>query len=177
MFKGDIWAANMCDFALGTDTGGSTRIPASYCGIYGIRTTHGVISLEGVWPFMPSFDTVGWFSNDPVIFAAVGETLLPTLARRILGAVDIADRQTNHRRHRCSATVRRHSQCRTSGWCMSGTSQVDLAGSSPSTASRSASDAVSLLDVVVETGVPSRTTPSSRRAAGAIMSTHLARDG
>ena len=89
-------AAGMCDFALGTDTGGSIRVPASYCGIYGIRTTHGVISVEGVWPFMPSFDTVGWFSNDPLIFAAVGDTLLPTSSpdsftfRRIIFPTDLA---------------------------------------------------------------------------------------
>jgi amidase len=70
-------AADMCDFALGTDTGGSIRIPASYCGIYGIRTSHGALSLQGVWPFMPSFDTVGWFANDPRILGAVGKTLLP----------------------------------------------------------------------------------------------------
>jgi amidase len=71
-------AAGLCEFALATDSGGSIRIPASYCGIFGIRTTHGAISLEGVWPFMPSFDTVGWFASDPKVFSAVGEVLLPS---------------------------------------------------------------------------------------------------
>jgi amidase len=75
-------AAGLCDFALATDTGGSIRIPASYCGIFGIRTTHGAISLEGVWPFMPSFDTLGWFARDPKIFSAVGDVLLPTETKR-----------------------------------------------------------------------------------------------
>jgi amidase len=70
-------AAGLCDFALATDTGGSTRIPASYCGIFGIRTTHGTIPLDGVWPFMPSFDTLGWFACDPKIFSAIGRVLLP----------------------------------------------------------------------------------------------------
>ena len=69
-------AAGLCDFALGTDTGGSIRIPASYCGIFGIRTSHGAISLQGVVPFMPSFDTLGWFARDPWIFSAVGDVLL-----------------------------------------------------------------------------------------------------
>jgi amidase len=71
-------AAGLCDFALGSDTGGSVRIPASYCGLFGIRTTHGVISAKGVVPLMPSFDTVGWFARDAEIFAAVGEILLPS---------------------------------------------------------------------------------------------------
>lgn len=70
-------AAGLCDFALATDTGGSIRIPASYCGVFGIRTTHGAISLEGVLPFMPSFDTLGWFARDSTIFSAVGDVLLP----------------------------------------------------------------------------------------------------
>lgn len=75
-------AAGLCDFALGTDTGGSIRVPASYCGIFGIRTSHGVISLRGVVPFMPSFDTLGWFAIDPQIFAAVGNVLMPPQASR-----------------------------------------------------------------------------------------------
>jgi amidase len=70
-------AADLCDFALGTDTGGSVRIPASYCGILGIRTTQGFVSAEGVVPLMPSFDTVGWFARDLEVFARVGDVLLP----------------------------------------------------------------------------------------------------
>jgi amidase len=73
-------AAGLCDFSLGSDTGGSVRIPASYCGLYGIRTTHGAISTEGVVPLMPSFDTVGWFARDADLFALVGGALLPQQA-------------------------------------------------------------------------------------------------
>jgi amidase len=73
-------SARLCDFALGSDTGGSVRIPASYCGLYGIRTTQGAISTRGIVPLMPSFDTVGWFARDPEIFALVGSVLLPEQA-------------------------------------------------------------------------------------------------
>jgi amidase len=51
-------------------------VPASYCGIYGMRPTHGRISLEGIMPLAPSFDTVGWFARDPELFATIGRVLL-----------------------------------------------------------------------------------------------------
>ena len=69
-------AGCLVDFALGTDTAGSMRIPASYCGIYGIRTTHGAVSLEGVHPMAPSFDAAGWFARTPDALARVGGVLL-----------------------------------------------------------------------------------------------------
>ena len=71
-------AAGLCDFALGTDTGGSVRIPASYCGVYGIRTTHGRIALDGVVPLvrLRSLDTLGWFARSAAVFAGVGTVLL-----------------------------------------------------------------------------------------------------
>jgi len=72
-------AAGLCDFALGTDTGGSVRIPGSFCGLFGIRTSHGAISTAGLVPLMPSFDTVGWFARDPKMFKKVGDVLLPEL--------------------------------------------------------------------------------------------------
>jgi amidase len=62
--------------ALGSDTGGSVRVPASYNGIYGMRPSHGRISLEGVMPLAPSFDTVGWFAREPRLFATAGRVLL-----------------------------------------------------------------------------------------------------
>jgi amidase len=69
-------AGGLVDFALGTDCGGSIRIPASYCGIIGLRPTHGRVSDEGVLPFGPSFDVVGWFSRDALVFVEVGNVLL-----------------------------------------------------------------------------------------------------
>ncbi len=69
-------AGGLVDFALGTDTGGSVRIPASFCGIYGIRPTHGRVPLEGVVGQAPSFDTIGWFARDGDLLARVGEVLL-----------------------------------------------------------------------------------------------------
>ena len=67
-------AAGLCDFALGTDTGGSIRVPASFCGLYGIRTSYGRISTAGVMAMAPSFDTVGWLARDAVTFRRVGES-------------------------------------------------------------------------------------------------------
>src|SRR5690242_8709276 len=70
-------AAELVDFALGSDTGGSVRIPASYCGLFGIRPTHGAVSLAGACPLAPSFDTCGWFSRTASLLAGVGDVLLP----------------------------------------------------------------------------------------------------
>ena len=69
-------AAGMVDFAIGSDTGGSVRLPASFCGILGMRPTHGRIPLDGACPLAPSFDTCGWFARDAGIFERVGRTLL-----------------------------------------------------------------------------------------------------
>ena len=69
-------AAGLVDFAIGSDTGGSVRAPASFCGIYGIRPSHGRISLENARPLAKSFDTLGWFAQDPDILLRVGEVLL-----------------------------------------------------------------------------------------------------
>jgi amidase len=70
-------AARLVDFALGTDTGGSTRVPASYCGLWGLRTTHGLVSTEGLVPLHPSFDTATWLAWDADTFEQVGKVLLP----------------------------------------------------------------------------------------------------
>lgn len=71
--------AKLVDFSLGTDTGGSVRVPASYCGIFGFRPSHGVVSSTAVIPMAQSFDTVGWFARDPVILNRVGRILLQLL--------------------------------------------------------------------------------------------------
>jgi amidase len=71
-------AGELADFALGTDCGGSIRLPASYCGIFGIRTTHGLVPADGVVDLAASFDTVGWFAHDAETLRRVGEVLLPT---------------------------------------------------------------------------------------------------
>ena len=68
-------AGGVTDFALGTDTGGSVRLPASYCGIYGLRPTHDRIPLEGVMPLAPSFDVIGWFARDPALLRKVGQVI------------------------------------------------------------------------------------------------------
>ncbi|KAM1387277.1 hypothetical protein ACFX2F_033630 [Malus domestica] len=68
--------ADLADFSLGTDTGGSVRVPSSYCGIFGFRPSHGVISTSGVTPMAQSFDTVGWFARNPAILNRVGQVLL-----------------------------------------------------------------------------------------------------
>ncbi len=67
---------NLCDFALGSDTGGSVRAPANHCGLYGIRPTHGRISLAGVLDLAPSLDTCGYLARDVETFARVSAVLL-----------------------------------------------------------------------------------------------------
>jgi len=85
-------AGGLVDFALGTDCGGSVRIPASYCGIYGVRTTHGLVPVDGVIDLAASFDTVGWFARDPAMTPRVGDVLLPATSdfvpQRLLIAAD-----------------------------------------------------------------------------------------
>jgi amidase len=69
-------AGGLVDIALGTDTGGSVRVPASFCGLVGMRTTHGRIPFANAIDQAPSFDTVGWFARDADTFASAGEVLL-----------------------------------------------------------------------------------------------------
>jgi amidase len=73
-------AGELVDFAIGSDTGGSVRAPASFCGIYGIRPTHGRIAMDGACPLAPMFDTCGWFARDAELLARVGDVLLPARA-------------------------------------------------------------------------------------------------
>jgi amidase len=89
-------AGGLVDFAMGTDCGGSTRLPSSYCGILGIRPSHGRIPTERVFPLAPSFDTVGWFAREATVLERVGQVLLgetfsPGRPRRVLLARDAFD--------------------------------------------------------------------------------------
>jgi amidase len=68
--------AGACDFALGSDTGGSVRVPAALCGIYGLRPTHDRVDLTGAVMMAPSFDTCGWFAPSPGVLRRVGGVLL-----------------------------------------------------------------------------------------------------
>jgi amidase len=67
---------HLCDFAIGSDTGGSVRAPASHCGLFGIRPSHGRISLAGALDLSPSLDTCGYFARDAGTFTRVSEVLL-----------------------------------------------------------------------------------------------------
>jgi amidase len=95
-------AQGLCDTALGTDTGGSVRVPASFCGLHGIRPTHGRLDLTGMLPQAPSSDTAGWFARDAQTFTRVsavllGEPIAAALPSRLLVAQDafgLADEAT-----------------------------------------------------------------------------------
>jgi len=66
-------ALGQVDIGIGSDTAGSIRVPASYQGLWGLRTTHGAVALAGVLPLAPRYDTVGWLTRD-------GFTMLATAA-------------------------------------------------------------------------------------------------
>ena len=57
-------SAHLADIGLGTDTGGSIRVPASYQGLWGLRTTHNAIPCDNMVALAPSFDTIGWMTRD-----------------------------------------------------------------------------------------------------------------
>src|SRR4029077_21236147 len=86
-------ASGACDFALGSDTGGSVRIPASLCGVYGIWPTHGRIDFSGAMAMSPSFDVAGWFASGPGVFRAIAAVLLdgPCLRNTVRSLVILDD--------------------------------------------------------------------------------------
>ena len=89
-------AGELVDFALGSDTGGSVRVPASFCGLYGLRPTHGRIPRGGMLLQAPSYDTIGWFARDAETFQRVGTVLLgsdvaPALPKHLVIAEDAFD--------------------------------------------------------------------------------------
>lgn len=71
-------AHGLCDIGIGSDTGGSVRAPANHCGLIGIRTSHGLVSLEHAVAFAPSLDSCGWFASDIDVFVKASEVLLQT---------------------------------------------------------------------------------------------------
>jgi amidase len=71
-------ACGLVDFALGSDTGGSVRVPASNCGIWGWRPTPGVVSVAGVMPLAPTYDTVGILARSAEVLALAASVLLQT---------------------------------------------------------------------------------------------------
>jgi amidase len=86
-------AQGLCDTALGTDTGGSVRVPASFCGLHGMRPTHGRLDLSGMMKQAPSSDTAGWFARDAATLARVsavllGEEIPSDLPTRLVVATD-----------------------------------------------------------------------------------------
>ncbi len=69
-------ASGACDLAIGSDTGGSVRIPAAHCGIYGIRTTKDRFDFTGAMTMAPSFDAGGWFASSAGVLRQAGPVLL-----------------------------------------------------------------------------------------------------
>jgi amidase len=69
-------ACGLVDFALGTDTGGSVRVPANNCGVWGLRPSHGFISVAGANPLAPTFDTVGIVASSAEVLARVASVVL-----------------------------------------------------------------------------------------------------
>uniref|UniRef100_A0A7N0V7D3 Amidase domain-containing protein n=1 Tax=Kalanchoe fedtschenkoi TaxID=63787 RepID=A0A7N0V7D3_KALFE len=86
-------SAKLVDFSLGVDTTGDVRIPASHCGVFGFRPSHGAVSHMGIIPVSKSLDTVGWFASDPNVLRRVGHVLLrlPFSTQRNPRHVIIAD--------------------------------------------------------------------------------------
>lgn len=74
-------ALGLADIGLGTDTGGSIRVPAAYQGLFGLRTSHGLLPTTGVLPLAPDFDTIGWLTRDAETLTAVAGALVEDATR------------------------------------------------------------------------------------------------
>ncbi|MFT2099099.1 amidase [Marinomonas sp. 2405UD66-6] len=84
-------SAGFADIGLGTDTGGSIRVPSSYNGLFGLRPTHGVIEMDNMVGLAPSFDTVGWMTKDLKALASVAKVLLKESIETSFNKVLICD--------------------------------------------------------------------------------------
>ena len=71
-------AGDLVDFAVGSDTGGSVRVPAAVCGLFGNRTTHGLINKSGVIPLAESFDVLGFLTRTPEMLLKVSRAVINT---------------------------------------------------------------------------------------------------
>jgi amidase len=116
-------ACGLADFALGTDTGGSVRVPASNCGIWGLRPTHGRVSVAGVMPFSPTLDTVGVLARDIEVLQRsmavllgcperaeaipTGENAAPRIIHFLTDAFDISDVDVKHALEPAIESIRR----------------------------------------------------------------------
>ena len=86
-----VVAQGLADFALGTDTAGSIRVPASFCGLWGLRPTHGALPNRGMTPLAVSFDAPGWICSSGDVLRSVSETLLPCSQLREIKSAIICD--------------------------------------------------------------------------------------
>ena len=92
---------DLVDFALGSDTGGSIRVPASFCSLFGFRPTHGRVCSTGMTGLAPSFDTLGWLTKKPDLLSKVGSILLDNFStgkkeiKRVLLINDLFNLCTN----------------------------------------------------------------------------------
>ncbi|MBQ0826012.1 amidase [Streptomyces sp. RG38] len=88
-------ALGLADIGLGTDTAGSVRVPTSYCGLYSLRPTHGLVPDTGQIGLAPSFDTVSWLTRTPRLLSRVSDVLLPRRTaqpiEQLLLATDLFD--------------------------------------------------------------------------------------
>ena len=108
-------ALNLVDVALGTDCGGSIRLPASFCGLFGLRPTHGRVATDGLVPLARSFDTVGWFASSADHLRRVGQVLLgddgdSTAPNRLVIAIDLFDQLDSAERLSLQPSIERLKQ-------------------------------------------------------------------
>jgi aspartyl-tRNA(Asn)/glutamyl-tRNA(Gln) amidotransferase subunit A len=86
--SGAALAAGLADAALGSDSGGSIRIPAACCGVVGFKPSHGLVPLDGCFPLAPSFDHAGPMGRDVETCAHMLEALVPGIDRAALGSLE-----------------------------------------------------------------------------------------